>query len=92
MGKILVLCGILVVLFFSLAGPQEVVNWCQYQSGYSAGLQEVEEARQKPFGGLGLYFQRDFVGIHQHADQSEAWNEGHAAGIRDALAASLPQQ
>ncbi|MDD3896999.1 MAG: hypothetical protein PHU04_04150 [Candidatus Peribacteraceae bacterium] len=75
-----------------MAGPQEVVNWCQYQSGYSAGWQEVESARQQAFSGLGLYFQRDFIGIHTHPDASEAWNEGHAAGIRDALAAPLPQQ
>ena len=86
MGKFLVLLGILAFLFMVFIGPQQAVDWYQYHAGRSAGQEEVESARQKLFGELGFYFQRDLVGIHKHADQSEAWNNGHAAGIRDALA------
>ncbi len=85
MREVLFLLGIIAIVVVVFIGPEEIYSWYDYRCGYSAGQAEVEEARQHAFGQLGLYFQRDFVGIHKHPDESEAWNEGHRTGIQDAL-------
>ena len=91
MRSVLFLIGVVLIctlIFF----PGEIYDWacgsydqCQYNSGYSAGQAEIEEAKQKVFGGIGLYAQRDFffIPIHVHEDKSEKWNEGHRQGILD---------